>query len=116
MTTENMLDRLLRQLEQRGLRVVPGAAPGEVRVRGPEHEVTPAVLDALKAFKPQIVERFAAAGRPRVPPPPPRPLPTAPAETCQVCRRTVACDEDRERLADPAFCDRGKEPKCPYKK
>jgi superfamily II DNA or RNA helicase len=119
MSPESLLDRLLSQLERRGLRVVPG--PGGVSVRGPEHEITPAVLDALKAFKPQLLERFAAGGRPEVPvpipvPPPPLPPPPEPLPVlCRVCRRDASDPENRARLADPAFCDRGREARCPYK-
>lgn len=56
------VDRLLAQMHARGLSVVPGSEPGQLILRGPKEEQTPAVMAALKAFKPQLLELF---GRPR---------------------------------------------------
>ena len=42
----------------------------------------------------------------RRPEPAPEPDPGADVEACRVCGREVA-DEDKPRLADPLFCDRG---------
>jgi hypothetical protein len=55
------LDRLLAQLDARGLRVLPGKSPGELLLSGPAAEKTPTVMEALAAFKPQLLERFATA-------------------------------------------------------
>lgn len=52
------LDRLLKQLEARGLSVGPGSEPGQLLLSGPTDEKTPAVMDAVKAFKPQLLDRF----------------------------------------------------------
>jgi len=61
------VDRLLLQLEQRGLRVLPGAEPGQLVLSGPREEKTPAVLDAVRAFKPQLLERVATPREPADP-------------------------------------------------
>jgi len=63
-----MLDRLITQLEQRGLTVKPGAEPGQLVLSGPTAEKTPEVMAALKVFKPQLLARFAQpdpTGEPR---------------------------------------------------
>jgi hypothetical protein len=52
------LDRLLAQLEKRGLGVKPGAEPGQLLLTGPAAEKTPEVMAAVTAFKPQLLERF----------------------------------------------------------
>ena len=62
----SMLDRLLDQLKKRGLTVRPGDRPGELRLTGNKEEMTPEILGAVKAFKPQLLERF---GRPAGTPP-----------------------------------------------
>ena len=129
MNAENMLDRLLKQLEQRGLRIVPDGAGG-LAVRGPQSEVTPGVLDALKAFKPQLLKRFVS------PDSTPEPEPTPKVEEavecldlCRVCGRDVSDPEDRDRLKDPLYCQffggravtvggellHPEEPRCPFK-
>ena len=54
-----MVDRLLKQLEQRGLRVEPGSEPGQLLLCGPNDQKTDGVLAALKKFKPQLLEKFA---------------------------------------------------------
>jgi hypothetical protein len=54
------VDRLLKTLEARGLGVAAGPEPGTLVLTGPKGEKTPAVLEAVKAFKPQLVERFPA--------------------------------------------------------
>lgn len=130
MNAENMLDRLLKQLEQRGLSVVPDGAGG-LKVRGPKAEVTPGVLDALKAFKPQLIKRFAAPqGAAPVPAPAAKVQETVEClDLCDLCGRDVSDPEDRARLADPLFCTafgspglvdgtgriHPKERRCPYK-
>lgn len=59
------------------------------------------VLELLKA-------RGATEDHPEPPPrPETKPVPLPQREECRVCGRDVSDPEDRERLADPAFCDRG---------
>ena len=50
--------------------------------------------------------RGAAPVRNSNPEPAPEPEPEADVEVCRVCGREVA-DEDKPRLADPLFCERG---------
>ena len=105
----SLLDRLLGQLQQRGLSVGPGDEPGELKLYGPRSEATPELMRALKAFKPALLEKFGGAvrGQPETrPEPAPEPEPEADVEVCRVCGREVA-DEDKPRLADPLFCERG---------
>lgn len=59
-----MLDRLLSQLDARGLQIKAGDKPGELKIAGPKTEVTPEVLAALKEFKPDLLKRFAASDLP----------------------------------------------------
>lgn len=54
-----MVDRLIEQLEKRGLRIEPGPEPGQLVLRGPNDQKTESVLAALKKFKPQLLEKFA---------------------------------------------------------
>ena len=53
-----MIDRLLAMLAARGLSVVLSDKPGELRLVGPATERTPAIMDALREFKPQLLERL----------------------------------------------------------
>lgn len=73
----SLTDRLLDQLKQRGLSVQPGAAPDQLLLCGPAQEKTPEVVKAVKAFKPQLLERF---GRKAQPEPTPEPPPAADSE------------------------------------
>lgn len=101
----SLLDRLIAQLEQRGLKVGPGKKPGELFLHGDTANATPELMAALKAFKAQLVERYGTpAPAPKsefVPAPEPEP------QACRVCGRDVSDPEDRAALADPAHCDRG---------
>lgn len=99
-----MFTRFLKQLESRGLDVRPGNAPGELLLYGPAAEKTPEVMKALKAFKPDLLAFLRPCDNP--------PQVTT---TCGVCGRVTDNDEDRARLEDPAFCDRGHSPRCPHK-
>lgn len=121
----NMLDRLLANLKKLGLTIEASDKPGELLLRGPNNAKTPAVLDTLRAFKPQLLARLAAA-RESAPQPEPTPEPDPEdesTESCRVCGLTVTTDI-RPRLADPLWCPRGgaratkelpAEPRCPYK-
>lgn len=96
-----LCDRLLKQLEARGLSVAPGDAPGELKLVGPRSEVTPDLMAAVKEFKADLLVRVGKVEVVRSPQP--RPLPRV-TEDCRVCGRTVD-DEDREVL-------RGVNPHC----
>lgn len=65
----SLLDRLLRQLNDRGLRIEAGAEPGQLLLCGPKAEKTPEIVRAVKAFKPQLLERFGRSPTPDGPPP-----------------------------------------------
>lgn len=54
----SMFDRLLEQLESRGLSIKPGAEPGQLLLAGPKDEKTPEIVAAVKAFKKQLLARF----------------------------------------------------------
>lgn len=112
----SMVDRFIDQLRQRGLSVTAGEKPGELLLHGPRSEVTDDLKKALRAFKPQLLERFGKAEFvPGGDAEPPRDGdPDQESESCGVCSRIVTA-KDRPRLADPLFCDRGKGPRCPYK-
>lgn len=57
------VERLLKQLELRGLGVAPGAEPGTLLLTGPNGAKTPEIMAAVKAFKPQLLVKFAHPGR-----------------------------------------------------
>lgn len=68
----SLFDRLLKQLDDRGLVVKAGARPGELLLGGKTSDLTPEIMRAVKAFKPQLLERFglppAPAPKPETPP------------------------------------------------
>lgn len=128
MNAANMLDRLLDNLNRVGLTVTAGERPGELLLHGPNEAKTPAVMEALKAFKPQLLERFARREEPQ-PATEPTPEPDPEEESCRVCGLTLD-PEIIPRLADPLWCSIGGSPKwvhpltgekhpaqhrCPYK-
>lgn len=65
------VERLLKQLELRGLGVAPGHEPGQLLLTGPRDRKTPEIIEAVKAFKPQLLRRIVEG----VPEPPPEPEP-----------------------------------------
>lgn len=65
----SLFQRLLEQLHQRGLEVRPGVEPDQLLLCGPTKEKTPEIIKAVKAFKPQLLERFGK----REPAPAPEP-------------------------------------------
>lgn len=98
-------DRLMRQLELRGLSLAAGDTPDDLRIVGPKSEITPDLLATLKAFKPDLLVRFK---RVEIVHAEPDPQPVAlPTEECRVCGRSVDA-EDREVLrgVNP-LCTRG---------
>jgi hypothetical protein len=97
-----VVDRLLKQLESRGLSIAAGAEPGQLLLRGPSAEKTPDVIEAVKAFKPLLLARVA-------PPPPPdrpttRPAATPPPDPAYELVREGACQARRDaKLCWAAF-------------
>lgn len=71
------LERLLKQLEARGLGVIAGNEPGQLLLTGPREHKTDDVLAAVKAFKPQLLLRIARRDEPlledHIPPSDPEP-------------------------------------------
>lgn len=71
------VDRLLKQLEARGLGIEPGNEPGQLLLTGPREHKTPEVMQAVKAFKPELLRRIARRDEPplegRIPPSDPEP-------------------------------------------
>lgn len=55
----NALERLLKQLDARGLSVKAGEQPGQLLLVGPGEEKTPMIVEAVKAFKPQLLQRMS---------------------------------------------------------
>jgi hypothetical protein len=117
-----ILDRLIDQLRLRGLTVKPGREPGQLLLAGPTEEKTPEVMAALKAFKPQLLERYGAApdptGEPRgdeVTDDPKAPAPREAGLTavephhCRACNALVLAVPDE---VTEAFCEG---PTCPYR-
>jgi hypothetical protein len=106
------LDRLLAQLEKRGLGVKPGAEPGQLLLTGPAAEKTPEVVAAVKAFKPQLLEWVARRVAESPPPPPaPEPGPTV----CRECGANwwVPAAEIREAVnRGPHYCGQSR---CPFR-
>lgn len=54
----SLLNRLISQLEKRGLSIAAGNDPGTLLLCGPDHEKTPDILATVKEFKPQLLERY----------------------------------------------------------
>jgi hypothetical protein len=52
------VERLLSRLKQRGLEVKRGNEPGQLLLSGPAEEKTQAVMDAVKAYKPLLLDRL----------------------------------------------------------
>lgn len=118
-----LTDRLIDQLAQRGLSIAPGDKPGELKLTGKTQDVDAGVLDAVRAFKSQLLERYGQLSKTEVPLTSPPAASDQPApvifqtrvqvtrddpETCRVCGRDVSDPEDRELLgSSPLLCDRG---------
>jgi hypothetical protein len=132
----SLVNRLLEQLKVRGLRIERGDREGVLLLHGPDEEKTPEVLAALKKFKPELLNLYAPPGEAAQDDTPEEgtadespdvlPFPVA----CRLCGADVSDPQTRERMKDPAFCDRGgaravrdkggnvvREPveRCPYK-
>jgi hypothetical protein len=118
-----MLDRFIDQLSQRGLEVKPGTEPGQLLLAGPAEERTPEVMAALKAFKPQLLERYArpdptgearddaVAADPKAPAPQPAGLTVLEQpHYCRSCNALILAVPD---VATEAFCET---PGCPYRR
>ena len=102
----SMARRFVKQLEERGLRVELGSAPGELILKG-DGEKTPKILEACRKFKPELLELFQQPGELKASPMTPASEPEA--NVCRVCRSIVFGAESSE-----AFCQ-GK-PNCPYRR
>jgi hypothetical protein len=77
----SLVKRLVRQLEERGLSVGPGPAPGQLVLLGPAKEKTPEVMAAVKAFKPELLEIYGVRAAPDLPADDARPDAVAQPET-----------------------------------
>lgn len=105
-------DRLLSYLDECGLSVVladPPHPPGTLVLRGPKHEKTPAVLEAVKKFKPELVRRLTRGKPIAVPAPKPLPVTAEIEAACERCLATVFFPG----ASGGVFCDR---PDCPHPK
>lgn len=130
----SMVQRLIDQLQQRGLHIAPGTERGTLLLCGPTEEKTPEVLDAVRKFKPHLLKMYES---PVAEDPDHDPqgalVPTAElnVEICRVCGANVSDADTRALLASPTLCDRhgAREvkskttgtvvheavPRCPYK-
>ena len=63
----SMVARLVRQLESRGLSIAVGKEPGQLLLLGPAAEKTKDIMDALRAFKPQLLEFYGRKASPNLP-------------------------------------------------
>jgi len=61
-----IIDRLVKTIEARGLAIKPGEQPDTLVLQGPAEEKTPEVLEALKAFKPELLRRFGQSHQQQV--------------------------------------------------
>lgn len=107
-----MIDRLLAQLKHRGI-FVEYVGDDSLKLKGNTQDATPEIIAAVKAFKPELLERM----RPRDlsvprsemhhPPPPEEDGPVH----CTECRSFVRPENGRDDIA--LLCDRIR---CPYKR
>lgn len=97
------LDRLLRNLEMRGLTIEKGDEPEQLILKGPANEKTPEVIEAVKAFKPLLLKKFSG-----------KELDEVGSQQCPQCLATWFCPLDEIRLAvqSPHYCAT---PQCPYR-
>ncbi len=65
----SLVQRLIDQLKQRGLSIEPGNEPDQLLLCGPAAEKTPEIVKAVKAFKPQLLERYGRKALPEEQPP-----------------------------------------------
>lgn len=77
---------LLRRLETAGYAVDPAAGVARLVPLRPDAVIHPDLLAGLRERRAEILAYLAA---------------------CAVCARDVSDPEDRARLVDPLFCDRG---------
>lgn len=104
------VERLVKTLTYRGLRILPGSEPGQLLLNGPAAEKTPQVLEAVKAFKPQLLELVTM----QEPLPPPKREIAEESITCKECKGTWYCtrEEIMEAVQSPHYCAT---PRCPYR-
>ncbi len=53
------IERLLKQLDARGISIKAGDQPGQLLLVGPSEEKTPMIVEAVKAFKLQLLQRMS---------------------------------------------------------
>ena len=101
-----LVDRLLNQLAARGLTVGPGDKPGELKLHGKTQEADKEVMRAIRAFKPQLLERFGRSEpkaevipEPEAKPPEPEPQPEAEPNRAQAVNAVLMrASADKKRV------------------
>lgn len=87
-----MVDRLLAQLQNRGLEVVPGDVPGQLKLIGRTKDVDAETLNAIRTFKADLLARVAkdrAKSEPPAPKSEPAPADPEPERSCGKCQQTL---------------------------
>lgn len=101
----SMLDQLLNQLRLRGL-TVEYAGDDQLKLVGPKGEANPSVLAAVKAFKPDLLDRLRPREAPRseVHHPPAAPGPLDGPDNCVKCHTHVWDREETGMICDTNGC------------
>lgn len=60
MSEMSVIDRLIATVEGLGLRIRAGSQPGELMLSGDKNEITPDLMELLKLYKPQLLERYGS--------------------------------------------------------
>ena len=116
----SLVNRLLDQLKQRGLRVDFDDERNSLVLRGPNAEKTPEVLDAVKKFKPHLLKMFAPQPGAEQGQEPsetaaatPEPAPEDPEEeSCSLCGRATDAEDRAVLVGNFYLCERAA---CPYR-
>lgn len=59
----SVIDRFMKTIHARGLTIKPGREPGQLLLSGPDKEKTADVIEAVKVFKPLLLERIKQVPR-----------------------------------------------------